>query len=206
MEFFKKINELLGEGCTLVMNVAKKGDKLVIGVLPGNPLVKDVAAKNVAPLNITGTPEELDEGFIGAISEPIARVSGLLVDMASFEKAEEETKAKSAMLKKQQEEKKKKEDEFKGFIALARENVEANKFKDAKFCVEKAKASTDNSDAQKKTLSEVSALIEQKLNGDIFGAPEDKSDGKNIKLKNSPVKPTPKKDEDNEESEDNDDE
>lgn len=193
MEFFKKINELLGEGCTLVMNVAKKDGKLVIGVLPGNPLVKDAGAKNIAPLNISGTADELDEGFLEAIAGPISRVTGLLVDMASFEKGEQEAKAKSEMVKKQQEEKKRKEDEFKGYIALAKENLEADKFKDAKLCLENAKGSADGSEAQKNVISETSALIEKKLGGDLFGAPEDKSDGKNIKLKNGSSKPAPKK-------------
>lgn len=201
MEFFKKISELLGEGCTLVMNVAKKGDKLVVGVLPGNPLVKDAGAKNIAPLNIVGTADELDEGFISAIEEPISRVTGLLVDMESFEKAEEEAKAKSEVLRKQQEEKKKKEEMFKGFIALAKENLDADKFKDSKYCLEEAKKSTDGSESQKKILSETSALIEKKLNGDIFGAPQDKSDGKNVKLKNTGSKPAPKKEENEEEDE-----
>lgn len=204
MEFFKSINELLGEGCTLVLNVAKKGDKLTVSVLPGNPLVKDNGAKNINPLIIKGTAEELDADFLGVIKEPISRVTGLLVDMATFEKGEEEAKAKSDMLKKQQEEKKKKEDEFKGYIALAKENAEADKFKDAKFCLEKAKSSTDGSDAQKNIISETDALIEKKLGGDLFGAPEDKSDGKNIKLKNGGSKPSPKKqDEEDQEDEDN---
>ena len=201
MEFFKRINEMLGEGCTLVMNVAKKGDSLTVSVFPGNPLVKDNGAKKINPLIIKGTAEELDADFLGVIKEPISRVTGLLVDMANFEKGEEEAKAKSDMLKKKEDEKKKKEEEFKGFIALAKENLEADKFKDARFCLDKAKDSTDGSDGQKKTLSETSALIDKKLNGDIFGAPADKSDGKNLKLKNTSSKPAPKKQKEDEDEE-----
>lgn len=198
MEIFKKINELLGEGCTLTINVAKKGELLVVGVMPGNPLVKDAAVKNLAPLNISGTADELDEGFLAAIEAPMSRATGLLVDIASFEKGEEEAKAKSAMLAKQREEKQKKEADFKGYLALAKENCDANKFKDARTCLEKARAACDGSDSQMKQVNDMSSTIDQSSGvGSIFGAPEDKSDGKNVSLKGSKSKPAaaPKSDE-----------
>lgn len=207
MEFFKKINDLLGEGCTLSINVAKKGDTLTVGVLPGNPLVKDAAAKNLTPLNISGTPEELDEGFLGAIEAPISRTTGLLVDMASFEKGEAEAKAKSAMLAKQKEEKQKKEAEFKGYLALAQENCNADKFKDAKTCLDKARAVCDGSDSQNKQIRDMESSINQKSGeGSIFGGVVDKSDGKDVVFKASKTKPAPtpstKSDDEDSESED----
>lgn len=208
MEFFKKINELIGEGCTLSINVAKKGDMLVVAVLPGNPLVKDAAAKNLAPLNISGTPDELDEGFLAAIEAPISRTTGLLVDMASFEKGEAEAKAKSAMLAKQKEEKQKKEAEFKGYLALAQENCDANKFKDAKTCLDKARSASDGSDSQSKQILDMETTINNKSGeGTIFGAATDNSDGKNVVFKASKSKPAPKaqdeEDDDSEEEEGN---
>lgn len=205
MEFFKKINDLLGEGCTLTINVAKKGGILVVGVLPGNPIVKDAAAKNLAPLNVSGTPDELDEGFLGAIEAPVSRATGLLVDMASFEKGEAEAKAKSAMIAKQKEEKQKKEAEFKGYLALAQENCNADKFKDAKTCLDKARAACDGSDVQNKQIRDIEASINQKSGeGSIFGGTTDKSDGKNVVLKASKSKPAPasKSEDEGSESED----
>lgn len=204
MEFFKKINDLLGEGCTLSINVAKKGNTLTVGVLPGNPIVKDAAAKHLSPLNISGTPDELDEGFLGAIEAPISRTTGLLVDMASFEKAEADAKAKSAMIAKQKEEKQKKEAEFKGYIALAQENCNADKFKDAKTCLDKARAVCDGSDPQNKQIRDMESSINQKSGeGSIFGGVVDKSDGKNVVFKASKTKaaPAPKSDEEDSESE-----
>lgn len=192
MEFFKKINDLLGEGCTLSVNIAKKCDYLSVSVMPGNPLVKDVAVKNLTPLVISGTPEELDKGFAEAISEPVARVSGLLVDIASFEKGEAETKAKSAALAKQREEKQRKEVEFKGYLALAKENNDAHKFKDARTCLDKARIATDGSEAQIKLIKEMDSTIEKSSGIDnIFGAPEDTSDGKNVVFKASKAKSAP---------------
>ena len=202
MEFFKKINDLLGEGCTLSINVAKKGDTLIVGVLPGNPIVKDAAAKNLIPLNISGTPDELDEGFLAAIEAPISRTSGLLVDMASFEKGEADAKAKSAMIAKQKEEKQKKEAEFKGYLALAQENCNAEKFRDAKTCLDKARAAGDGSDAQNRQIRDIEASISQKSGeGSIFGGAVDKSDGKNVVFKGSKIKPAPAPKSDDEDSE-----
>lgn len=205
MEFFKKINDLLGEGCTLSINVAKKGDTLIVGVLPGNPLVKDAAAKNLSPLNVSGTPDELDEGFLAAIEAPISRTTGLLVDMASFEKGEADAKAKSAMIAKQKEEKQKKEAEFKGYLSLAQENFNADKFKDAKTCLDKARAVCDGSDSQNKQIRDMESNINQKSGeGSIFGGVVDKSDGKNVVFKASKTKPAPapKSDDEDSESED----
>ncbi|WP_286150972.1 PRTRC system protein E [Bacteroides acidifaciens] len=205
MEFFKKINDLLGEGCTLSINVAKKGDTLIVGVLPGNPLVKDAAAKNLSPLNVSGTPDELDEGFLAAIEAPISRTTGLLVDMASFEKGEADAKAKSAMIAKQKEEKQKKEAEFKGYLSLAQENCNADKFKDAKTCLDKARAVCDGSDSQNKQIRDMESNINQKSGeGSIFGGVVDKSDGKNVVFKASKTKPAPapKSDDEDSESED----
>ena len=207
MELFKKINDLLGEGCTLSINIAKKGDIMVVGVMPGNPLVKDTAVKNLSPLNISGTPAELDEGFIEAIAAPISRATGLLVDMASFEKGEADAKAKSTMLAKQKEAKQKQEAEFKGYIALSQENCNADKFKDAKTCLDKARAVCDGSDAQNKQIREMEETIDQKSGaGSIFGAATDKSDGKNVVFKASKSKPastTPQSTEDNGDEEEN---
>lgn len=201
MEFFKKINDLLGEGCTLSINVAKKGDTLIVGVLPGNPLVKDAAAKNLSPLNVSGTPDELDEGFLAAIEAPISRTTGLLVDMASFEKGEADAKAKSAMIAKQKE-KQKKEAEFKGYLSLAQGNCNADKFKDAKTCLDKARAVCDGSDSQNKQIRDMESNINQKSGeGSIFGGVVDKSDGKNVVFKASKTKPAPAPKSDDEDSE-----
>lgn len=41
MEIFKTLNEMLGDGSTLTITIAKKGEELIVSVLPGNNLVKD---------------------------------------------------------------------------------------------------------------------------------------------------------------------
>lgn len=184
-KLFQTISEVLGEGCTLTLTIAKKEENLIVSVLPGNSLVKDAAKESISPLNVKGTAEELDEGFADAIKAPIKRVSGMFVDMVSFEKAEEEAKAKSQMVAKQKQELETKKNNFKSYIALAKTNLEQNKFKDATTCLVSAKLFSYNDTCQE-TINKVSAEI-NKCSGkeNIFGAAEDKSDGKNVKIKTS---------------------
>ena len=102
------------------------------------------------------------------------------------------TKAKSAALAKQREEKQRKEVEFKGYLALAKENNDAHKFKDARTCLDKARIATDGSEAQIKLIKEMDSTIEKSSGIDnIFGAPEDTSDGKNVVFKASKAKSAP---------------
>ncbi len=200
MEVFKKISEMLGEGSTLTITVAKKGDNLIVGILPGNSLVKDNAKGRIVPLNLTGTPEELDNGFLEAIEAPVAKASGLLTNMASFEKAQEEAKAKSKMEaeKKAAEEKKKKE--LSEWIDLARKNLKEEKFRDALTCIAGARKIATDSD--KATLDKLEADVATASGaGSMFGGPEDKSDGKNVKPGAKPAKGKPAKDESEDEDE-----
>ena len=172
---------MLGDGSTLSITIAKKGENLVVGVLPGNDLVKDAAKSRIVPLNLSGTPVELDEGFIEAVFTPITKASGLLSDIASFEAAQEEAKAKSKMEadKKSAEDKRKKE--LGEWIDLAKQNLKENKFRDALTCVANARKKATDSD--KSALDKLEAEIAKTSGaGSMFGEAEDASDGKNVKL------------------------
>lgn len=86
MDLFKTLSEVLGNGCTATITIAQKDGIMTVSVLPGNDLVKDAAKNKLVPLNVSGTPDELDAGFVAAIAEPIRQTSGLLVDMAPTRK------------------------------------------------------------------------------------------------------------------------
>jgi PRTRC genetic system protein E len=93
MEFFKKLYEML-DGIDVSIKVKRKNDKLTISVLPDTTHV-------IAPITVTGTPEELDEGFIEAIRSPLTKIAGLKVDTKQFEETvekagEEKSTAKPA--------------------------------------------------------------------------------------------------------------
>ena len=202
MELFQKLSELLNDNCTLSINVAKKDDRLIVSVLPGNSLVKDTAATNIVPLNISGTGKELDEGFVAAVFEPLKRVTGLLMDMQSFEEAEEAARQKSKMeAKKKTEEQEKKQ--FSGYVELAKINLAESKFRDALTCIERARdfVSCDN---DTKALDNLKTKVNNDSGiGSMFGGPEDKSDGKNVKVKGSTAPKPMAPESDEEESDDN---
>lgn len=201
MNLFKTLSEVLGDGCTATITIAQKDGVMTVGVLPGNNLVKDSAKNKIVPLNLTGTPEELDEGFVNAISEPIRMTSGLLVDMATFEKAAEEAKAQSKMEEEKKEAEAKRKKEYDGYMALARTNLKESKYQDALKCVESAKKSSTPADksAMDALINEINSQSGQ---GALFGPAEDKSDGKNVSLASSKAvkKAKPESNDDDEES------
>lgn len=181
MNLFKTLSEVLGNGCTATISIAQKDGIMTVGVLPGNNLVKDSAKNKIVPLNVSGTPEELDEGFVEAIAEPVRKTAGLLVDMAAYEQATEEAKAKSKMEEEKKVAEANRKKEYDGYLNLARTNLKEQKYRDALKCVESARKVALPTD--KVTLDTLTNEINSSSGqGALFGPAEDKSDGKNVSL------------------------
>lgn len=181
MELFTKLSEIMGEGCTLAINIAKTKDGMTVSVLPGNSLVKDAAKNKITPLNISGTAEELDEGFVDAIIKPVASTAKMLVDMKSFEEGQAAAKAASEMEKKAKEETAKNKELFGKWMELAEQNKKESKFKDAIICAKNAlEFAGDVAGGHVKADTLIQKCTEAATAG-LFGG-EDKSDGKNIKI------------------------
>lgn len=181
MNLFKTLSEVLGNGCTATITIAQKDGIMTVGVLPGNNLVKDSAKNKIVPLNVSGTPEELDEGFVDAIAEPVRKTAGLLVDMAAYEQAAEEAKAKSKMEEEKKIAEANRKKDYDGYVNLARTNLKEQKYRDALKCVESARKVALPSDktALDTLTNEINSASGE---GALFGPSEDKSDGKNISL------------------------
>ncbi len=184
MDLFEKLSEIMGEGSTVTMTVAKSGKGMTVSVMPGNSLVKDAAKSKFVPINVSGTPKELDEGFLDTILNPIAKANGLLTNMKDFEEAAEKAKKSSEMEKKAKEEQKKVGDEFSGWFALSEQNYGEDKYKDALTCIGNAEKLADKvNGGQAKVDAMRKKILEAMGEGTMFGAAkEDVSDGKNIKL------------------------
>lgn len=84
--FFTQINQMMNQSVDITMVIRKSATGMTVSVLPKSNGLKDEAQNRIVPLTLSGLPEELDAGFIGAISKPIQKVSGLLTNMAEFEK------------------------------------------------------------------------------------------------------------------------
>jgi PRTRC genetic system protein E len=86
---FTEISNLLKEGEMLRMNIFKTGQSLVVTLLPKSAEVKDPAAEQLIPLNLKGSPAELDAGFIEAVRRPLTTSTTLMTNMAEYEKSVE---------------------------------------------------------------------------------------------------------------------
>lgn len=87
----------------LRMNIMKAGEDLVVTVLPKSTEVRDPAAEQLIPLNLKGSPQELDAGFIEAIRSPVTKATGLMTNMAEYEKSVEKAEKESKAEKDRQE-------------------------------------------------------------------------------------------------------
>ena len=87
----------------LLVNIMKTGDALAVTVLSKSPEVKDPAARQLIPLNLKGSPQELDAGFIEAIRLPVTKSTGLMTNMAEYEKSVEKAGQESKAEKGRQE-------------------------------------------------------------------------------------------------------
>lgn len=180
MEFFKSLAELLDDGQQLTMTVKRKAESLTVSILPSTGDVKDKAVENIVPVVLSGTPEEFEEGFLGAIRDSLPKATGLVSNIREYEDSVEKAKAATAMAKKEKEEKDKAKKEFDGYVELARQNLKEEKFLDAKKCLDKAAAV---SGADKALLQKALKAVDERSGaGNLFAGPVDKSDGKNITL------------------------
>ncbi|WP_025146089.1 PRTRC system protein E [Pedobacter jeongneungensis] len=98
MNFFAQLQKLnLSAECTF--KVTQTGDTFQVIVFISNQDNIDKAAHHIPPLVLSGTAEELDNGLINAISEPLTVVDTLLLNMVSFTKSVERAKEESAIVK-----------------------------------------------------------------------------------------------------------
>ena len=74
---------------------AKRTDKLTVATLPKSNGLKDEAQNHIVPLTVTGTPQELDAGFLQTVTRPIQKAGGLIANMAQFEAQADKAAANS---------------------------------------------------------------------------------------------------------------
>ena len=77
MHFFQQLFEQL-DGIDVTLTVKRKNGKMTIMVLPQT-------LATISPAIITGTPDELQEGFFEAVKAPIVEAKGLNVELANME-------------------------------------------------------------------------------------------------------------------------
>lgn len=198
MEFFKTISEHMKDGQQLSLTIKKNGENLVVSILPDTSSVKDKSVSNLTPLVMNGTPDDFENGFAEALA-PVDKAIGLISDVKAYENEVEQARSKSEMESKKKAETDKLKKKYNDLLSLAKKNINAKKFKDARVVLEKASAL---SCSDKKDIDNVLADIESKSGSNsLFGAAEDLSDGKDIEIANSESQEESVEDGDNENEE-----
>ena len=159
---FTEISNLLKEGEMLSLNIRKSGNEMIVIVLPRVEDVKDPAADRLIPLNLKGSPQELDEGFIEAIKSPVTKSTGLLTNMVEYEKSAEKAREESKAEKDRQ-------DAISKNVKDAEALEKAGKFREALNAYTKAL----ESDKKNVKIQLKISSLKLKLNGsnDIFSTP-----------------------------------
>ena len=198
MEFFKTISEHMKDGQQLSLTIKKNGENLVVSILPDTSSVKDKSVSNLTPLVMNGTPDDFENGFAEALA-PVDKAIGLISDVKAYENEVEQARSKSEMESKKKAETDKLKKKYNDLLSLAKKNINAKKFKDARSVLEKA---SELSCSDKKDIDNVLADIESKSGSNsLFGAAEDLSDGKDTEIANSESQEESVEDGDNENEE-----
>lgn len=199
MEFFNLIASKMQDGQQLNMTIRKNGEKLVLSIIPDMSGVKDKAVSTLEPLVMNGTPQEFEEQFEQALA-PVEKAFSLLEEVNAFEKSVEDARKNTEMEAKKKKEQADQKQSFLDHLALAKELLGEQKFKDAKTVIAKAEALPG---ADKAACDKLKKEVDEKSGeGGIFGGPEDKSDGKKLTPGKSKAA-APAKSEDEQEEEPN---
>lgn len=85
--FFTHISQMMIEGVDLTLSMRKGGDsRMTVSLMPRSQSLKDGAQNHLVPLTLSGTPAELDAGFFPTVVQPMQRTTGLIANLAEFEK------------------------------------------------------------------------------------------------------------------------
>ncbi len=68
--FFTQINSMMNQSVDITLVIRKKEGQLTVSLMPKANGLKDEAQNHIVPLTVTGTPQELDMGFLPIFSNP----------------------------------------------------------------------------------------------------------------------------------------
>jgi PRTRC genetic system protein E len=141
--FFTQINQMMNQRVDITLVIRKKDGTLTVSAIPKVNGLKDEAQNHIVPLVVTGTPEELDSGFIQAICQPMQKATGLLTNMSSFEKqaeiAEANSKAAKELKDKKAKEAKEKKEKFDKHMKNAEDLESQKRYSEALLNLRQAK-------------------------------------------------------------------
>ena len=160
--FFTAIHQMMTESVDLTIVIRKTNGQLTVSTLPKSNGLKDEAQNHIVPLTVTGTPQELDTGFLQAVTRPIQKACGLISNMAQFE-AQADKEAKSKETKEERE----KREKYEKLMKKAEELTAARNHREAVSVLTQAKAHANA--AQLKEIEEKIKAADTEMNrGSLF--------------------------------------
>ena len=163
--FFQNICALQAHGDWRITISGDTG-QMIVSALLSNDKVEDSVTRQIPPMILKGTAEELDAGFFDSIQAPVEQTSQLFANMEQYMKTVEETKKQTKMEKnkahtedKEQEERQKKYDSL---MKKVDGLEEAKKYQEAIAHLPKADQFPEHAEAIKERLE-----ILRKSNGQL---------------------------------------
>ena len=169
--FFTAIHQMMTESVDLTIVIRKTNGQLTVSTLPKSNGLKDEAQNHIVPLTVTGTPQELDTGFLQAVTRPIQKTCGLISNMAQFEaqadKAAASSKAAKEAKSKETKEEREKRERYEKLMKKAEELTAARNHREAVSVLTQAKAHANA--AQLKEIEEKIKAADTEMNrGSLF--------------------------------------
>ena len=169
--FFTAIHQMMTESVDLTIVIRKTNGQLTVSTLPKSNGLKDEAQNHIVPLTVTGTPQELDTGFLQAVTRPIQKTCGLISNMAQFEaqadKAAASSKAAKEAKSKETKEEREKREKYEKLMKKAEELTAARNHREAVSVLTQAKAHANA--AQLKEIEEKIKAADTEMNrGSLF--------------------------------------
>ncbi|MFR3216411.1 MAG: PRTRC system protein E [Dysgonomonas mossii] len=169
--FFTQINQMMSQGVDITLVIRKKEGQLIVSTMPKTNGLKDEAQNHIVPLTVTGTPQELDMGFMQTICQPIQKATGLLINMSQFEEQADKAAANSKATKEQKDkvakEAKEKKEKFDKLMKKASEQETELKFADALASLKQARTFAASQEI-KSVDEKINALRMKMRQGSLF--------------------------------------
>ena len=86
MSFFKELSERMGD-YTISLTIQKDKGQMVVMFVPKLETKKEENLKDLIPLTVKGTPDQLDAGFMLSLGQGIQMTTGLQTNIKEFESA-----------------------------------------------------------------------------------------------------------------------
>lgn len=169
--FFTAIHQMMTENVDLTIVIRKANGQLTVATLPKSNGLKDEAQNQIVPLTVTGTPQELDAGFLQTVTRPIQKAGGLIANMAQFEaqadKAAANSKAAREAKSKESKEEREKREKYEKLMKKAEEMTTAKNYREALNLLGQAKSHAN--EAQLKGIEEKIQAVDKEMNkGSLF--------------------------------------